>query len=219
MLRMLRNGKGFTLVEIAIVMVIIGIILGAVLKGQDLINNAKAKRLLNDTQGLMALSYTFYDRYGRFPGDCTNAGYITSAVVLTYTPASFTTTPAPAFCYMPGGTPGPSNASSQWNELLQAQLASGAPRDLGKNLYSGARYFAGGPAIGGVNYNIILNRGVPCYAGKAMDMAIDGTMDAGLGAIREVSGGAIRTTTNAWTTCTTEQTLVDVAYFFDRRPN
>ena len=39
---------GFTLVEIAIVLVIIGLLLGGVLKGQELVNNAKVKNLAND---------------------------------------------------------------------------------------------------------------------------------------------------------------------------
>jgi prepilin-type N-terminal cleavage/methylation domain-containing protein len=64
-----RNHKGFTLIELAIVLVIIGIILGAVLKGQELINNAKMKRAYNQYREIMAAVYTYYDRYGKFPGD------------------------------------------------------------------------------------------------------------------------------------------------------
>ena len=42
----MRNKQsGFTLVEIAIVLVIIGLLLGGVLKGQELINSAKVKNL------------------------------------------------------------------------------------------------------------------------------------------------------------------------------
>jgi prepilin-type N-terminal cleavage/methylation domain-containing protein len=61
--------KGFTLVELAIVLVIIGIILGAVLKGQELIFNAKVKRLVSQTKEMMAALYTYYDKYGYYPGD------------------------------------------------------------------------------------------------------------------------------------------------------
>jgi len=61
--------KGFTLVELAIVLVIIGLILGAILKGQELINNAKMKRLYNQYREVLAAIYTYYDRYGAFPGD------------------------------------------------------------------------------------------------------------------------------------------------------
>jgi len=44
-LTMKRNQSGFTLIEIAIVLVIIGLLLGGVLKGQELINSAKVKNL------------------------------------------------------------------------------------------------------------------------------------------------------------------------------
>jgi len=65
----LRGNEGFTLVEMAIVLVIIGIILGAILKGQELITNAKIKRLYNQYREIMAAVYTYYDKYDRLPGD------------------------------------------------------------------------------------------------------------------------------------------------------
>ncbi len=223
MLGTLRNRKGFTLVELAIVLVIIGIILGAVLKGQELINNAKAKRIINDTKGLMALAYTFYDRYGRFPGDCDNSGNV-DYTTLTTISTTFSATAAPAFCYVPPGTIGAQNAPNpQWNEMLQAQIVSGDPRSNATSVFSGggARYLAS-TTINAVPYTIIVNTRVPCYAAKAMDQAIDGNLDAGLGAIREISGGVVRTATDAWSSCATagtgEQTLVNVAYFIDKRP-
>jgi prepilin-type N-terminal cleavage/methylation domain-containing protein len=212
-MRRLTDKKGFTLVELAIVLVIIGIILGAVLKGQDLINNAKAKRALSDTQGLAALAYTFFDRYGRFPGDCDSDGDINYAT-LNSTPAAFGAAAAPAFCYPPAL--GTAAADQQWNELIQAQLQpSAAPRDLAKNLYNGARYVASN----GV-YNVVVMTDIPCYAAKIIDTNIDGTLNAGLGYVREITGAAaIRNGTDLWTACTSEQVLVDVAYYFDKRPN
>ncbi len=45
---MRRNQSGFTLIEIAIVLVIIGLLLGGVLKGQELINSAKVKNNQGD---------------------------------------------------------------------------------------------------------------------------------------------------------------------------
>jgi len=71
-----KKRKGFTLIELAIVLVIIGIILGAILKGQELIHNAKAKRLQNDLRGLEAAVWTYYDRKSAFPGDCNKDGVI-----------------------------------------------------------------------------------------------------------------------------------------------
>lgn len=65
-----RSGdKGFTLVELAIVLVIIGIIIGAVLRGQQMIESAKLKRLYNQQREIIAAIYTYYDKYGKFPGD------------------------------------------------------------------------------------------------------------------------------------------------------
>jgi prepilin-type N-terminal cleavage/methylation domain-containing protein len=68
--RSIRGGQGgFTLVEIAIVLVIIGLLLGGVLKGQELIENSKVKSVINDFNGIKAAYYGYQDRYKRLPGD------------------------------------------------------------------------------------------------------------------------------------------------------
>jgi prepilin-type N-terminal cleavage/methylation domain-containing protein len=71
-----RNQKGFTLIELAIVLVIIGIILGAVLKGQDLIANARAKKVINWEKSWETALWTYLDRKGNFPGDSDKNGVI-----------------------------------------------------------------------------------------------------------------------------------------------
>jgi prepilin-type N-terminal cleavage/methylation domain-containing protein len=65
----MKKLSGFTLVEIAIVLVIIGLLLGGVLKGQELITQAKIKNISNDLMGMTAAVYAYQDRYKRFPGD------------------------------------------------------------------------------------------------------------------------------------------------------
>ena len=65
--------KGFTLVEIAIVMVIIGLLLGAVLKGQNLINSARVRSMADQNSSVQAAYYGFIDRYRAIPGDMTAA--------------------------------------------------------------------------------------------------------------------------------------------------
>jgi prepilin-type N-terminal cleavage/methylation domain-containing protein len=60
---------GFTLVELALVLVIIGLLITGVLKGEALIQNAKVKNLVNQKDSLTAAFYTYYDRYNYYPGD------------------------------------------------------------------------------------------------------------------------------------------------------
>ncbi len=65
---------GFTLVEIAIVLVIIGLLLGGVLKGQEMITQAKIKNIINDFNGVTVAVTSYQDRYRALPGDDQNAG-------------------------------------------------------------------------------------------------------------------------------------------------
>jgi len=69
----MKNQRGFTLIEIAIVLVIIGLLLGGVLKGQELINTARVRALNNTVDGITAAWFSFQDRYRAFPGDYLNA--------------------------------------------------------------------------------------------------------------------------------------------------
>ena len=69
MRKQLKGQKGFTLIEIAIVLVIIGLLLGGVLKGQELINTARVRALNNSVDGVTAAWFSFQDRYRAFPGD------------------------------------------------------------------------------------------------------------------------------------------------------
>lgn len=83
---MKRNQSGFTLVEIAIVLVIIGLLLGGVLKGQELIDNTRVKSLQNDLNGLSAAINGYRDRYNAIPGD--DAAALTHGWVFTAAPTA-----------------------------------------------------------------------------------------------------------------------------------
>ena len=64
-----KHQAGFTLVEIAIVLVIIGLLLGGILKGQEMITQAKIKNVINDFNGITAAVNSYQDRYRALAGD------------------------------------------------------------------------------------------------------------------------------------------------------
>ena len=66
---MRKSESGFTLIEIAIVLVIIGLLLGGVLKGQELITGARVRNLIQQQDGVKAAYFGFLDRYRALPGD------------------------------------------------------------------------------------------------------------------------------------------------------
>jgi prepilin-type N-terminal cleavage/methylation domain-containing protein len=69
-----NSAKGFTLIEIAIVLVIIGLLLGGVLKGQELITGARVRNLIAQQDGIKAAFFGFQDRFRALPGDYSGAG-------------------------------------------------------------------------------------------------------------------------------------------------
>lgn len=70
---MRKQQQGFTLIEIAIVLVIIGLLLGGVLKGQELIQNARVRNVIALQDGVKSAFFGFQDRYRGIPGDYTVA--------------------------------------------------------------------------------------------------------------------------------------------------
>ena len=77
-----NSQSGYTLVEIAIVLVIIGLLLGGVLKGQELIYNQKVKSTYDNYRQYTAAMYGYQDRYKALPGDdaaATTRGFIVQA--------------------------------------------------------------------------------------------------------------------------------------------
>lgn len=90
---MKKTQTGFTLIELAIVLVIIGLLLGGVLKGQELINSARVKTLITEMKNVQVFIYGYQDRFRVLPGDdrqanahvggtaATTAGQVQNAVI------------------------------------------------------------------------------------------------------------------------------------------
>jgi len=192
--------RGFTLVELAIVLVIIGIILGAILKGQELINNAKVKRLQNDLRGLEAAIWTFYDRTGRMPGDCDRNGTI--EVSLT-TPPRLSTSTDPINNYCSN-----ENADAPFDDLKYARILpqNAANADLAKTPFTGSFFAIGYNGTPG--YNAIAIYNVPAWAARMIDVSIDGSMNGTAGRIRRLGS------TDDWPP--DQNTNVHIIYLFDR---
>lgn len=69
----MKNEKGFTLVELAIVLMIIGLLIGGVLRGQEMMDIARMQRTMKDAQSYMGAIANFQNQYGTKPGDIRNA--------------------------------------------------------------------------------------------------------------------------------------------------
>ncbi|ASJ71064.1 type II secretion system protein [Granulosicoccus antarcticus] len=69
----LRRVQGFTLVEVAIVLVIIGLIMGGVFKGQALIDSARVRSMHSELTGIQTAWLSFRERYRSIPGDFARA--------------------------------------------------------------------------------------------------------------------------------------------------
>ncbi|HKB81710.1 MAG TPA: prepilin-type N-terminal cleavage/methylation domain-containing protein [Burkholderiales bacterium] len=69
----LRQTQGFTLVEIAIVLVIIGLLLGGILRASELITSARVRALISQQEDIKAAYYGFEERFRAIPGDFSQA--------------------------------------------------------------------------------------------------------------------------------------------------
>ena len=65
--------RGFTLIELSIVLVVIGLIVGGILVGQTLIQAAQMRSLIKQIEAYRTATMTFRDKYGALPGDIGNA--------------------------------------------------------------------------------------------------------------------------------------------------
>jgi type II secretory pathway pseudopilin PulG len=199
------------------VLVIIGIILGAILKGTELINNAKVKRLQNDLRGLEAAIWTFYDRTGRMPGDCSGNGIIEYGIVNGSTGAwiGLSSNSDPTSDYCANNTTNETDANRAFADLrVQRVLSYSQPNtSLARHVFND--YFVIGSISNTTrNFNAIVIYGIPTWAAKMIDVSIDGSANGAAGRVRryDVSGWP------DWPADSNNDQVVSLAYFFDAIP-
>lgn len=169
MMSTIKNSKGFSLVEMAIVLVIIGIIMAAVIKGQDLMVNARAKQFISAAQSWKIDAFAFMDRNGRFPGDYDKDGNIGSSAI----ESSLTSTATDEISTsMPQAPANPVVIAGQtfWFYFGFAEKAVGDVR----NVITACKSKDCTAAMSADDIEIL----------KAFDTAIDGSANAGQGNVR-----------------------------------
>jgi len=177
---MKHTQEGFTLVEIAIVLVIIGLLLGGILKGQEMITQAKIKNVIADFSGISAAYYGYQDRYRAIPGDDPNAATRWS----TGTAATAGNgNGVVAGGYNNGGAPCGAGVEScsWWDHLRRAGFVSGTGFLPPFNAVAGALGVqtgdaAGGAIFGGFSGLIVCSANLP----DKIAIAVDTQMDDGL---------------------------------------
>jgi len=178
----MQKQQGFTLIEIAIVLVIIGLLVGGILQGQELIENSRVKQAVKDINGTAAAMFAYQDRYGSLPGDDGNTA------ALQARGSSWTSvTGGNANGLLASATnnvfAGSSEAGPFWQHLKAAGFIGGNPADaalqaLPTNAWGGLVGVLASPMGGGLTGTKVCLSQVPGAAATA----IDGELDDGLGA-------------------------------------
>jgi prepilin-type N-terminal cleavage/methylation domain-containing protein len=206
---MKKAQSGFTLVEIAIVLVIIGLLLGGVLKGQAMIESAKVKALANEMKAVQTAYYTYQDKFRAVPGDDALATTHLGATVQGVTILN-PTGPANGLIdtgtWIGAATPVAGNESALfWMHTRAAGLMTGSAA-------SGVATNSGGGALGITRTSAITTATMTgsqfvCSGGIDGTLAaqLDTVLDGGApntGSVQATAGAAITTAAAAATTYT-----------------
>jgi len=142
--------QGWTLVEIAIIMIIIGLLLGGIIKGGTLITNARIKNVETTYENLARAIHTYQERYHNLPGDDNQAD--TWFKDVTGEGGTQIIYNGDGDGLIEGDYQNPTETSETgkaWQHLRAAQLIIGSPSDISGPLNA----FGGSTGIGYQEYN------------------------------------------------------------------
>jgi prepilin-type N-terminal cleavage/methylation domain-containing protein len=128
-----NNKQGFSLVELSIVLVILGLLTGGILTGQSLIKAAELRSITVDTQNFATAVNTFKGKYFALPGDLTNAtafwgdnsSECADGTITDGTPGTCNGNGNGIIEEDASGATSPGEAFMIWNQLAYANLIEG----------------------------------------------------------------------------------------------
>jgi len=204
-----KRNAGFTLVELSIVLVIIGLIIGGVLSGRQIMLNAQITNAVNAIQGFEAQFQTYTQNYGAMPGNDANALVHFPNSSLPSTVGSGNGTLAGSFDASPSQN---SESVLLWADLRAAGLVKGAvSATQPTNPFGGIYGFQHGAFGSAFTTNVICLNSVPGDAAQAIDSRLDDGSSNG-GAVQamvstdtvgEAVSGTVATSYNTSLTYTT----------------
>ncbi len=187
--------KGFTLIEMAIVLAIIGLIVAGIVKSTTLIDSARAKNVLTQATALIDAQHSYYERNRRYAGDLNNDAQIDFSA---YTAVSF------------DGEAGSSNdADYSFNELKDMGLIKSdiSNSEIASTVNEGQMHFSGDEITDSAGnktpVNMVIITSETCSAAFQLEMALDGTQpdgtgSASTGSVRQVIDGKLAVS-GSWT--------------------
>jgi|GEM_PF-923224 prepilin-type N-terminal cleavage/methylation domain-containing protein len=239
-----RSERGFSLIEIALVLVVMGVLLGMSLKSQDLLEQYRQSQFVTQVQTLVSNARAHRSAVGRWPGDCNRDGLVdgvfvtlgtlTSGARLDYAVSTSLASAATSDAAYTLGNVCPlnslrpfENVNVAFNELKRAALTptgesnrKSANHGLGGFAYLGTFETASSGVTIEQKFNAVLLTDVSIQVARRLATAIDGQdgSAANTGRVRRTNDD-LQTFAPLWTAAgETELARTTVVVFFDRIP-